>query len=266
MLDVDHPGFHDPEYRQRRDKIAAEAQTWRESSPIPTVEYTSDEHKVWQDVNRILAPLHAEFACDVFLQTRPIAQLSTTRIPQLSDVSRRIERQTGFRLVPVEGLVSPRVFLSALAEGRMLCTQYIRHHSVPLYTPEPDIVHELIGHVVMFFDSDYCALNREIGEAARVLPDESLCCLERLYWYSVEFGLVCEQGQTRAFGAGLLSSAGELSGIDKIPCEPFSPDAVVRAQYDTMHMHRRLFKADSVHHMYSEIRRCISDLRRRDNV
>lgn len=202
----------------------------------------------------------------MYKASAPIANLSCKTIPQLGDVSRRIEKTTGFRLTPVEGLVSARYFLEALAVGHMLCTQYIRHHSVPLYTPEPDVVHELLGHVVMFFDQDYCDLNREIGEAARVLSDDSLGHLERLYWYSVEFGLVQEQGVTRAFGAGLLSSAGELSGIESVPHVPFASEIITQTPYDTTRMQRVLFTADSQHHMFSEIRRCISDMRRRECV
>lgn len=266
MLDSNHPGFSDPEYRLRRDQIAEEARAYVHPAPVPRAQYTDAEHSVWQHINTLLSPIHERRACDLYLRMRDKAALDRNYIPQLDTVNVRLGRATGFQLSPVDGLVSPRLFLSTLAEGRMLCTQYIRHHSVPLYTPEPDIVHELLGHVVMFFDLDYCRLNREIGETARVLTDDSLLLLERLYWYSIEFGLVVERGVTRAFGAGLLSSAGELASLDAVPSMPFKFESVVSWPYDTMHMQRTLFRAGSVEEMYSEIRRCIQDLRRRDSV
>lgn len=266
MLDSNHPGFRDPEYRNRRDQIAESARAYKYPSPVPWARYTEDENSAWQRINTLLSPLHSRNACDLYLRMRDSAALDRNYIPQLDAINIRLERATGFQLSPVAGLVNPRSFLSTLAEGRMLCTQYIRHHSAPLYTPEPDIVHELLGHVVMFFDPAYCQLNREIGEAARVLSDDSLLRLERLYWYSVEFGLVVERGVTRAFGAGLLSSAGELGSIEAVPSLPFKFESVVSWPYDTTHMQRTLFRARSIDEMYAEIRNCIQDLRRRDNV
>lgn len=266
VLDVNHPGFHDPEYRRRRDQIAESARRYVFPGPVERVQYTSAEQGVWSSINQILRPMHDELACDMYLRSRPIAQLDPERIPQLDSINKRLLWETGFHLTPVDGLVTPRLFLSTLAEGRMLCTQYIRHHSVPLYTPEPDVVHELLGHVVMFFDRDYCDLNRDIGKAARVLSDDSLIELERLYWYSIEFGLVRDLGVTRAFGAGLLSSAGEMGAMGSVTHRPFVPEEIVSTPYDTMHMQSALFCADSVDHMFREIRRYIGHLRRRENV
>lgn len=266
MLDSNHPGFSDPEYRQRRDQIAGAARAYKYPASVPWAQYTEAENAVWQGINTLISPIHERRACNLYLRMRDRAALDRNHIPQLDSINTRLKRATGFQLSPVDGLVHPRLFLSTLAEGRMLCTQYIRHHSVPLYTPEPDIVHELLGHVVMFFDPEYCRLNREIGEAASVLSDDSLLLLERLYWYSIEFGLVMERGVTRAFGAGLLSSAGELDSIEAVPSMPFKFESVVPWTYDTMHMQKSLFRAGSVEEMYAEIRRCIADLRRRDGV
>lgn len=266
MLDSNHPGFSDPEYRRRRDQIAEAARAYQHPSPIPRVQYTDTEEVVWQSINTLISPIHERRACNLYLRMRDQAALNRNHIPQLDAINTRLSRATGFQLTPVDGLVSPRLFLSTLAEGRMLCTQYIRHHSMPLYTPEPDIVHELLGHVVMFFDPEYCRLNQEIGEAAKVLSDDSLLLLERLYWYSIEFGLVMERGVTRAFGAGLLSSAGELATIEAVPNAPFKFESVITYPYDTMYMQRTLFRAGSVDEMYAEIRRCIQNLRRHDNA
>lgn len=254
VLEESHPGFKDLEYRRRRDEIARQAFAYKHPQAVQRVEYIEQEHSLWREICTTLTPIHQAHAWSGYLKACDHARLWSSHIPQLQDINDRLIPRTRFHLSPVEGLVGSRQFLSCLAESRMLCTQYIRHHSVPHYTPEPDIVHELIGHVVPFFTEDYCDLNREFGRAALKATDDQITKIERLYWYTIEFGLVMEMGQVKAFGAGLLSSAGEMTAaMEKIPREEFNPWVIIETPFDTSRMQPKLFCAES----YDEMRRSI---------
>ena len=200
-LDPDHPGFRDQEYRARRNSIAEIAMSYRSGSPIPTAPYTELEHGVWKTIWQALGPAHREHACAEYLECVELLDFGTDRIPQLDEVSRKVEAISGFRLEPVAGLVEPRVFLESLARGVFLSTQYIRHHSTPLYTPEPDVAHEIIGHAITLASTRFAELNRLFGEAVRRTHDTGeLDRLARVYWFTIEFGVLREDGKVKAYG------------------------------------------------------------------
>src|SRR5678816_4309242 len=226
-LDPDHPGFRDQEYRARRNAIAEIAMTYKPGSSIPAAPYTELEHGVWKTIWQALGPAHREYACAEYLDCIDRLAFDTDRIPQLDEVSRKVEAISGFRLEPVAGLVEPRVFLESLARGVFLSTQYIRHHSTPLYTPEPDVAHEIIGHAVTLASTRLAAINRMFGEAVRRTKDPAeLDRLARVYWFTIEFGVLRENGEVKAYGTGLLSSAGELEEMHKAELRPLDLEAV----------------------------------------
>lgn len=162
---------------------------------------------------------------------------------------------SGFRLEPVAGLVQPRVFLENLADGVFLCTQYIRHHSTPLYTPEPDVVHEIVGHGVTLASPRLAELNRLFGKAVqRTRSADALEKLSRLYWFTVEFGVLREDGAVKAYGTGLLSSAGELEEMRDAELRPLDLRVATSQDYDPTHFQPVLFCADSFEAMYQTLR------------
>lgn len=255
QLDPDHPGFRDPEYRARRNRIAQIAMGYQPGEPIPDAPYTREEHRVWRTIWEALALAQQRHACAEYLLCVERLAFDTGQIPQLHDVSLKVEAISGFRLEPVAGLVEPRVFLESLACGVFLCTQYIRHYSTPLYTPEPDVVHEIIGHGVTLASERLAELNRLFGAAVkRTTVPREMERLARIYWFTIEFGVLREDGQLKAYGTGLLSSAGELEAMHKAELRPLDLDVVSRAEYDPTHFQPILFCAESFAAMYQMLR------------
>ena len=254
-LDPDHPGFRDPEYRARRNAIADIAMSYKPGQPIPHAPYTELEHRLWQTIWKALGPAHREHACAEYLDCLAKLNFDTDRIPQLDEVSRKVEAISGFRLEPVAGLVEPRIFLESLARGVFLCTQYIRHHSTPLYTPEPDVAHEIIGHAVTLASTRLAEINRLFGEAVkRTTSATELDRLARVYWFTIEFGVLREDGKVKAYGTGLLSSAGELAEMHKAELRPLDLEAAANHVYDPTHYQSILFCADSFDEMDRSLR------------
>ena len=252
-LDPDHPGFRDPSYRARRNAIARLALDYREGEPPPLVAYTDEEHAVWRTVWENLAPLHRTRAIREWRAGASELSLDKRAVPQLIEVDERLKKP-GMQMLPVAGLISARGFLSCLGRGVFLSTQYMRHHSMPLYTPEPDVIHELIGHATSFFDPDFVRLSRLFGEAALVADAPTLSRLERVYWYTLEFGLAREGDDVKAYGAGLLSSYGELGGFEgRSKLEPFDLETVSRTPYDPTNYQKVLFVAPSFRQMAREV-------------
>ncbi len=245
-LDRDHPGFRDPEYRARRNRIAGLALAHRPGAPPPDVAYEPHEVAVWGTALAHLTPLHAQYACPTYLARAPQLGFRADHVPSFVEVNEVLAPLTGFRLEPVAGLVTPRQFMERLAEGVFLATQYIRHHSAPLYTPEPDIIHELIGHAPMLADPAFAELNRLFGEATLRADDRQTEALIRLYWYVLEFGVYGPPEARRVVGAGLLSSFGELGRFaQEAELRPFDLDRVAATPFDPTDYQGVLFVAGS---------------------
>ena len=212
---TDHPGFNDQEYKKRRDYITQIALDYNMyDKEVPRVKYTDEELSVWKYCYPKLKKHYKTRAVKEFNEN--LAEFeehcgyAEDNIPQLEDISQYLQKQTGWRIRPVGGLLSQREFLNGLAFKVFHSTQYIRHHSNPEYTPEPDIVHELMGHAPMFANKDYADLSQMIGLASLGCPDMYLPRLGTLYWFTIEFGCCMEKDQRKAYGAGILSSFGEF--------------------------------------------------------
>lgn len=248
-LNPDHPGFRDPIYRARRNAIAKLALEHREGTPPPVVAYTDVENEVWRSVWEHLTPLHAARAVREWRAAAERLALGDLdfgrRVPQLAEVN-ELTRSCGIEMYPVGGLIAAQQFLTALGRGVFRSTQYMRHHSMPLYTPEPDVIHELVGHATSFLAPEIVQLSRAFGEAAQRAAPEAQAELERLYWYTLEFGVALEDGEVKAYGAGLLSSYGELGDLGaRARLAPFDLEVMARTPYDPTDYQSILFVAPS---------------------
>jgi phenylalanine-4-hydroxylase len=253
-LPADHPGFSDPAYRARRDLIAAIGAAYESGLPIPDVPYTAQEDEVWRLVSRELAIKHERFACQAYLQGAEALALRLDVVPQLSEVSDDLAAITGFRIEPVPGLVPARRFYGTLADRRFLSSQYIRHHSVPFYTPEPDVIHEVIGHANGLANPTLASLYEAAGGASRrAVSDEAHEFFSRVFWFTMEFGLVREDGELRTYGAGLLSSYGELDLFRSAEVRPFDIRAMGTQDYDITQYQPLLFAADSFEELTDQL-------------
>lgn len=252
-LDADHPGFRDTQYRARRDAIARQAVAHRTGEPVEDVAYTSAEQGVWQAIWAELHPLHLEHAHSEIQRFQDQLGLRHGDIPQFAELNRELAA-TGFSLEPVAGLVSPAEFLHGLADGVFCATQYMRHPSRPLYTPEPDVVHELVGHGAGLLHPELATLNHLFGRAALQADESRIWRILRVYWWSIEFGLVREDGAIKAFGAGLLSSAGELGGaLDGPELREWNLTDMALTPFDPSSQNQVLFVAPSWSDMVADL-------------
>jgi phenylalanine-4-hydroxylase len=245
-LPDDHPGVSDQAYRQRRAAIAAVAAAHRPGDPIPDVAYGPEEDEVWRTVSSKLAERHRTYACRAYRDGAVALALPTDRVPQLRLVDERLWSLARFHVRPVPGLVPTRTFYGSLADRTFLSTQYVRHHSVPLYTPEPDVVHEVIGHANMLANPAFADLYEEAGKASlRATSDAALAFFSKVFWFTLEFGVLWEDGELRAYGAGLLSSYGELAAFRRAEARPWDLAAMGTLDYDITRYQPVLFAAES---------------------
>ncbi|KAL3093185.1 hypothetical protein niasHT_022635 [Heterodera trifolii] len=212
--DPKHPGFGDQQYIARRAELNALANGFRHGDSLPFICYTDEENNTWRVAYEQLKELRETHTCEEYQRNiREMEReeiITADRIPQLRSLSLYIQRRTGFELRPCGGLLSARDFLASLAFRVFQATLYVRHASSPHHCPEPDVIHEVLGHCPMFADEHLAQMSQEIGLLSLGASDEQIERLATVYWFIVEFGLCRQNGQLRAIGAGLLSAFGEL--------------------------------------------------------
>lgn len=178
----------------------------------PWDQYSATDHQVWATLFERQQKILVGRASDEFLRTQQAMGMSAGRIPKFDDLNRMLRAATGWELIGVEGLLPELTFFEHLANRRFPVTWWIRKPEQLDYLAEPDLFHDLFGHVPLLMNpvfADYMAAYGAGGVKAHGIGPEALVNLTRLYWYTVEFGLIREADGLRIYGAGILSSKGE---------------------------------------------------------
>jgi len=257
-LEPGHPGLGDELYIQRRRNLFALCRRHRlEQLGPPLIEYTPEETRIWRDVSPKLNELHVRHACQIYLAAKRDLSINQEEIPQLRTLSERVQRETNMHLVPAEGALPYRTFYQYIGARGFPVTQFIRHGSHPEFTPEPDMIHDCLGHVPPLMNHDYAELLSLIGKAVSATSSgEHVLALKRFSWFSIEFGLIEDAGETKVFGAGILSSTGEIPYSvlsPEVTRERFVTDTVISTDYDPSRMQDHLFVAPSLPFLRSEL-------------
>jgi phenylalanine-4-hydroxylase len=257
-LEPGHPGLGDEDYIRRRRELFALCRRHRlERLGPPFIRYTPEETRIWREVSPKLDELHAQHACRMYLEAKRDLAITREEIPQLRHLSDRLRRETNMHLVPAEGALPYRTFYQYIGERGFPVTQFIRHGSHPEFTPEPDMIHDCLGHVPPLMNRDYAELLVLIGKAVSTTTrGEQVLALKRFSWFSIEFGLIEEGGTTKVFGAGILSSTGEIPYSlfsPEVTRRPFVTDVVIHTDYDPSRMQDQLFVAPSLPFLRREL-------------
>lgn len=258
VLDPKHPGLHDVHYESRRQYFFDLGRDYRlHEKGVPLVQYEPIENEIWAKISSELAKAHEVKACAMYLAGKKKLALATAKMPQLYELNQRIQKEHGISIVPAEGLLHTRTFFYYLAQRQMPCTQFIRHASHPEYTPEPDAVHDVLGHVPALMDREFSDLIELIGKGVMRADDEELTAWARIYWFSIEFGLLEEANELKVFGAGILSSYGEMEYCfsDAVTRLPFDLPQVIKTPYDPTCMQNILFVIRSFADLSEQIHR-----------
>lgn len=197
------------------------------------IAYTAEEDAVWRDLYAMQEPNVARFSARPYLDGLARIDLPKDRVPQCPDVSERLSDMAGWRVEPVPALIPFGKFFGMLADRTFPAASFIRAREDFHYIEEPDIFHELFGHTPLLTDARFAAFSQAIGAAGREAAKEDYAWLIRLYWFTIEFGLMREDGGMKALGSGLASSPEELRWCTsgKPEYRPFDVLDILRTPY-----------------------------------
>jgi phenylalanine-4-hydroxylase len=218
--------------------------------------YTREDHAVWQLLySRRMATLK-HTASQIFLDGARTIGLEPNQVPDLAQVNARLATLTRWAAVPVTGFLPAWEFFACLAQRRFPTTVTVRSRSELDYVPEPDIFHDVFGHVPLHADPVFAAvLERlgQVGSAAKSEPEVER--ITRLFWFTVEFGLVREQGALKIYGSGLISSHGDAANARGPKCtrRPFVLDDVLSQSFEIDHLQPVLFVLDSFDQLFEAV-------------
>ncbi|MGE5812670.1 MAG: phenylalanine 4-monooxygenase [Ignavibacteria bacterium] len=225
----------------------------RLSGPVPEHDqivypnYPESDQESW----RFLFERQMKFlpgrACDEYLNGSKKLNFTPGRIPALKDLSRIFFNTTGWKIARVPGLIHEENFFELLRRKVFPSTDYIRSKEELDYTPAPDLFHDMFGHMPLLTNMNFASFYQKFGEVAMKAKGIQRKYLETFHWFTVEFGLIRQQDGMRIYGAGIISSLGEVQHAlsDKVEVKDFNPDGIVKQDYDVWHLQPVLFAIES---------------------
>jgi len=215
--------------------------------------YTAEQHAVWAELVRRRMPQIDQHAADEYLDGFAYLHLSRDQLPNLRALSAKLECRTGWHTTAVSGFMPGPAFFEMLAARRFPTTTWLRSRDSLEYTPEPDIFHDVFGHVPMHAHPVFADFLQRYGRLCARVEDASILeVIGRIFWYTVEFGLVWQRGKVRVYGSGLISSNGECTNVISGGCavKPFVLEEVLRTPVKVDQMHKLLFAIEGFEQIY----------------
>jgi phenylalanine-4-hydroxylase len=227
--------------------------------------YTPEQHAVWTELVRQRMPQLEEHACAAYLEGFHQIGLQEDRLPDLTAVSARLQPRTGWNSTPVSGFLPADAFFEMLAARKFPTTTWIRSRDDMAYTPEPDIFHDVFGHVPMHAHPVFAEFLEHYGKVcAELTSEDDLERMGRLFWFTVEFGVIREAGKIKVYGSGLISSHGECTQVIErqggLEIREFDLEKVLNTVVDVSKMQPVLYAIESFEQIYEATKEAESRL------
>ena len=207
------------------------------------IHYSDEEHRTWHDLYKRQVPMLEGRVCREYIEALDALDLPRDRVPQLHEVSRRLQEATGWSVAAVPALIPFTRFFELLANRQFPAATFIRRRDDLDYLEEPDIFHEIFGHTPLLTDYRFAAFTEAYGRAGLAADRKDHAMLARLFWFTVEFGLLQTSEGLRSYGAGIVSSPGELDYALSSPV----PD---RRPFEALDALRTPYRIDIVQPLY----------------
>lgn len=218
-----------------------------EDNQIVYPDYPKSDHEIWKFLYKRQMKFLPGRVCEEYLTGVEKLKFTHGKIPALRDLSAVFKKNTGWTIARVPGLIDVDDFFALLKRKVFPSTDYIRGKDELDYTPAPDLFHDMFGHMPLLTDPNFASFYRKFGEAALHAEGSNRKDLETLHWFTVEFGLIKKPEGMRIYGAGIVSSLGEVQHAlsNEVEVRKFEPEEIVNMQYDVWHLQPVLFAIES---------------------
>lgn len=224
-----------------------------------TMNYSAKDHAVWGTLYRRHVPLVKQYASNLYKAGFGQLQLSPDQVPSIKEMNLRLRTYTDWQLVPSHNIMPTHDFIAALNNKTFPVALEIREEKNLDFNELPDIFHDVFGHVPMLLNSVFCDFLESFGQIAVKYQshEELIVFLSRLYWFTLEMGLIHENGEHKPFGAAIMTSLGELKNIssDKVEIKAFDMDEILTTNYDNLKLQKNYFTCQSIEQLNNSLNR-----------